>query len=118
MSAEQKESIEVKFVNRWLYENDLYRRWVDNEIDDDKVIEALPAGTIVENIVSECLARNAILEACQSSSDIEFMIKAENLIFILVYADLITLKQVEEMKKSWDKSINDFMAEEEPCSTD
>jgi len=37
---------------------------------------------------------------------------------LLINAELITLEQVEEMKKSWDKSINDFMAEEEPCSTD
>ena len=118
MSAEQRESIEGRFVNRWVYEDDLYRRWVDNEIDDNKVIEAMPAGTIVENIVEKCLGHNAILEACQSSSDGYLMIRTENLIFILIYADLITLEQVEEMKKSWDKSINDFMAEEEPCSTD
>jgi len=118
MSAEQSESIEGGFVNRWVYEDDLYRRWVDKEIDDNKVIEAMPAGTTVENIVGKCLGHNAILEACQSSSGGYLMIRAENLIFILIYADLITLEQVEEMKKSWNKSINDFMAEEEPCSTD
>ena len=120
MNAEQKKSIEGEFVKRWLYGDDLFIRWVEHEIDDDKVIEAMPAGTIIENIVRKSLyfSQNAILLTGLSVSDIYIMKRAENLISILINADLITLERAKDMKKGWDKNLKDFAAEAGLCSTD
>jgi len=127
----QGENIEGGFVNRWVFQEELFQKYLDklddmtwlddeadDEIDDENIIESLPANINVEKLVKECIGHNALVSLCHSHRDLFFAKRAEYLINLLINADLITLEQVEEMKKSWDKSINDFMAEEEPCSTD
>ncbi len=131
MSTEQRESIESKFFSSWVFQEELFQKYLDklddmtwlddeadDEIDDENIIESLPVNINVEELVGICIGHNAQVSLCYSHRDLFFAKRAEYLINLLINAELITLEQVEEMKKSWDKSINDFMAEEEPCSTD
>jgi len=120
MSAEQRESIEGEIAERWLYEDDLYIRWAKHEIDDDKVIESIPAGANIEDIVRESiyLSPDIIPWLGLSVRDIYILMRVEDLISILINTDLITLERTKEMKKGWDKNIKDFAVEAWPCSTD
>ena len=126
MSAVQRESIEDEFFSRWVFDGDLYRRWVDDDYDVDKVIETMPTGINVEKLIGKCLAHVCITERSVSTSDFPWMIRNDALIDILIGADLIKVERVkeihkeigEEMKKDWDKNIKDFAVEAWPCSTD
>ena len=119
MNTVLRESIEGEFAERWLYEDDLFIRWAEQKIDDDKVIESIPAGANIEDIVRESIYLSPDIFQWWGLSvrEIYILMRVEDLISILINTDLITLERAKEMKKDWDKSIKDFAAETKPCST-
>jgi len=64
MNAEQRESIESEFFHRWVFQEELFQKYLDklddmtwlddeadDEIDDENIIESLPVNINVEKLV-------------------------------------------------------------------
>lgn len=112
MSAEQRESIENKFFKRWVYEEGDYLKYLkelddmewlfdddddDDDDDGDNIIESLPVNINVEKLVGECIGFKALVSLCHSSRDLYHASRAEYLIDLLINAELIPLRRVEDM---------------------
>jgi len=106
MSAEQRGSIENEFFKRWVYEEGDYLKHL-MELDDmnwlfdngdDNIIESLPVNINVEKLVEECISYNALVSLCHSTRDVYHASRASHLINLLTNAELIALRQVEDMQ--------------------
>jgi len=120
MNAEQRESIESKLFNRWVFQEELFQKYLDNlddmtwlddeaddEINDENIIESLPVNINVEELVGICIGHNAQVSLCYSHRDLFFAKRAEYLINLLIDAELIPLRQVEDMQRKIYRATED-----------
>jgi len=87
---------EDNFLFHWLFDEKFYDSWFNGDIDDKTVIETIPPGLNIENFVDRCLGRNAMICMCHSRKDLYEKTQTENLLDILIRADLTSSKHVNE----------------------
>ena len=123
MSTEQRESIEGEFFSSWVFQEELFQKYLDDddmmwlydetvdETVDENIIESLPNNINVEKLVEECIGHNALVRLCHSHRDLFYASRVEYLIGLLINAELIPLKLVNEMQRKIYRATEDWYLE-------
>jgi hypothetical protein len=88
--------LEDNFLFHWLFDEKFYDSWFNGDIDDKTVFETIPPRLNIEGFIDRCLGRNALICMCHSRKDLYEKTQTENLLNILIRADLTTLNHVNE----------------------
>ena len=124
MTVEKRESIEQEFFDRWVFQEGLYEKYLedfanwtclddneDDEVKRENIVDCLPTNINVENLVAVCIGYNALVSLYHSRRDKFFMERSSYLVDLLIDAELVSWQRVKKRHKEIFRETEDLYDE-------